>query len=144
MQNGFSGVVYPVNPNAKAVMSVKAYPSVLDVPGDIDLAVIAVPAPLVAKESDECGRKGVRAIVVISDGFKERGPEGAQRERELRDISLGHGMRLVGPNCMGVINTDAAINLNATFSQVYPPRGNAAFLSQSILLWVLGAYGFIG
>jgi len=131
MQNGFSGVVYPVNPNAKAVMSVKAYPSVLDVPGDIDLAVIAVPAPLVAKVTDECGRKGVRAIVVISDGFKERGPEGAQRERELRDISLGHGMRLVGPNCMGVINTDATISLNATFSQVYPPRGNVAFLSQS-------------
>jgi acetyl coenzyme A synthetase (ADP forming)-like protein len=131
MQNGFSGVVYPVNPNAESVMSVKAYPSVLDVPGHIDLAVIAVPAPLVVRVADECGRKGVRAVVVISDGFKERGPEGAERERELRDVSLGHGMRLVGPNCMGVINTDPSVNLNATFSQVYPPRGNVAFLSQS-------------
>jgi acetyl coenzyme A synthetase (ADP forming)-like protein len=131
MQNGFPGVVYPVNPNAEAVMSVRAYPSVLDVPGHVDLAIIAVPAPLVAKVADDCGRKGVHTIVVISDGFKERGPEGAARERELRDITLGYGMRLVGPNCMGVINTDPAVNLNATFSPVYPPRGNVAFLSQS-------------
>jgi acetyl coenzyme A synthetase (ADP forming)-like protein len=131
MQHGFSGVVYPVNPNAEAIMSVKAYPSVLDCPGDVDLALIAVPAPLVAKVTDECGRKGVHGIVVISDGFKERGGEGVQREQELRDIALGHGMRIVGPNCMGVINTDPAINLNATFSQVFPPQGAVAFLSQS-------------
>jgi acetyl coenzyme A synthetase (ADP forming)-like protein len=131
MQNGFSGVVYPINPNAEAIMSVKAYPSVLDIPGDVDMALIAVPAPLVAKVTDECGRKGVRGIVVISDGFKERGGEGVQREQELRDIALGHGMRIVGPNCMGVINTDLATNLNASFSLVYPPPGNVAFLSQS-------------
>lgn len=131
MQNGFSGVVYPVNPNAEAVMSVKAYPSVLDVPGDIDLAVIVVPAQLVTKVADECGRKGVRSIIVISAGFKEKGAEGATRERELRYVTLGHGMRLVGPNCMGVINTDPAIKLNASFSPVYLPRGNVAFLSHS-------------
>jgi len=123
MQNGFSGVVYPVNPNAEAIMSVKAYPSVLDVPGDVDMALIAVPASLVAKVADECGRRAVRSIVVISDGFKERGGEGVQREQELRDIALGHGMRVVGPNCMGIINTDSSVNLNATFSQVYPPPG---------------------
>jgi len=131
MENKFSGVVYPVNPNAESVMSVKAYPSVLDVPGNVDLALIIVPAQFVPKVTDECGSKGVRAIIVISDGFKERGSEGAARERELRDITLGHGMRLVGPNCMGVINTDPAVSLNATFSQIYPPRGNVAFLSQS-------------
>ncbi len=131
MENRFSGVVYPINPNAGAVMSVKAYPSVLDVPGDLDLALIAVPARLVVKVTDECGRKGVRGIVVISDGFKERGGEGIQREQELREIALGHGMRIVGPNCMGVINTDPSINLNASFSPVYPPPGNVAFLSQS-------------
>lgn len=131
MENGFSGILYPVNPNAQAVLSVKAYPSIVEVPGNVDLAVIVVPAPLVTRVADECGRKGVRAIVVISDGFKERGPEGAHRERELRDITLGHGMRLVGPNCMGIINTDTAINLNASFSPVYPPPGNVAFLSQS-------------
>lgn len=137
MKNGFSGVVYPVNPNADVVMSVKAYPSVLDIPGDVELAIIVVAAKLVAKVTDECGRKGVHTIVVISDGFRERGAEGASRERELRNITLGYGMRLVGPNCMGVINTDPAVRLNATFSQVYPPRGNVAFLSQS------GAMGLV-
>ncbi|MBN2187202.1 MAG: GNAT family N-acetyltransferase, partial [Dehalococcoidia bacterium] len=131
MENKFSGVVYPVNPNAESVMSVKAYPSVLDIPGSVDLALIIVPAQFVPKVTDECGRKGVRAIIVISDGFKERGSEGAARERELRDITLGHGMRLVGPNCMGVINTDPTVSLNATFSHIYPPRGNVAFLTQS-------------
>ena len=130
-QHGFSGVVYPVNPNAQAVLAVKAYPSVLEVPGDVDLAVIAVPAQLVPKVADECGRKGAHAVIVISDGFKERGPEGAARERELRDITLGYGMRLVGPNCMGIINTDPTVRMNATFSLVYPPRGNVGFLSQS-------------
>jgi acetyl coenzyme A synthetase (ADP forming)-like protein len=131
LQNNFSGVVYPINPNAPAVLSVKAYPSILDVPGDVDLAIIAVPGPIVNKVADECGHKGVRTLVVISDGFRERGPEGAERERELRSVTLGHGMRLVGPNCMGVINTDSAVNLNASFSPIYPPRGNVAFLSQS-------------
>ncbi|MBI2909547.1 MAG: GNAT family N-acetyltransferase [Chloroflexi bacterium] len=131
LQSRFSGVVYPVNPNAEAVMAVKAYPSVLDVPGSVDLATIAVPAPLVAKVADECGRKGVRALVVISDGFKESGEEGAAREDQLREIALGYGMRLVGPNCMGVINTDPSVNLNSTFSQVFPPAGNVAFLTQS-------------
>ncbi|MDO8635346.1 MAG: GNAT family N-acetyltransferase [Dehalococcoidia bacterium] len=137
LQNGFSGTVYPVNPNAESVMAVKAYPSILDVPGTVDLAIIAVPASAVAKVADECGRKGVRAVVVISDGFKERGPEGASREKELRDVVFGHGMRLVGPNCMGVINTDPQVVLNATFSPVFPPQGNVAFLSQS------GAMGLV-
>lgn len=131
VQSGFSGVVYPVNPKADAILSIKAYPSILEVPGEVDLAIIVVPTLLVAEVADECGRKGVRALVVITDGFKERGPEGAAREEELRDITLGHGMRLVGPNCMGVINTDPAVRLSATFARVYPPRGNIAFLSQS-------------
>ncbi len=127
----FSGVVYPVNPNTDSIMSVKAYHSVLDIPGNVDLAVIAVPAPQVSQVTYECGTKGVRSIIVISDGFKERGPDGAALERAVRDIALGYNMRLVGPNCMGVINTDPTVNLNATFSAVYPSRGNVAFLSQS-------------
>jgi len=136
-QSGFSGKVYPVNPNVDSLMSLKTYPSVLAIPGDVDMAVIAVPAKLVAKVADECGHKGVHTLIVISDGFKEVGPEGASRERELRDIALGHGMRIIGPNCMGVINTDPSIKLNATFSLVYPPVGNVAFLSQS------GAMGLV-
>jgi acetyl coenzyme A synthetase (ADP forming)-like protein len=131
MQSGFSGVVYPVNPNAESIMAVRSYPSVLDIAGPVDLAVVAVPARLVIKVTDECGRKGVHSIVVVSDGFSERGGEGTHREEELRDNALGHGMRLVGPNCMGVINTDPTVNLNASFSQIYPPQGNVAFLTQS-------------
>ena len=131
LQNDFSGIVYPVNPNADAILSVKSYPSVLDIPGDVDMAIIAVPARAVNKVADECGQKGVRAIIVISDGFRERSPEGAALEEDLRNITLSYGMRLVGPNCMGVINTNPAVRLNATFSQVYPSPGNVAFLSQS-------------
>ena len=137
MEGGFTGVVYPVNPKADAIMAVKAYPSILDVPGEVDLAIIIVPTQFVAKVADECGRKGVRAIIVITDGFKERGPEGAAREEELRDVALGHGMRLVGPNCMGILTTDPEVRLNASFSRIYPPRGNIAFLSQS------GAMGLV-
>ncbi len=136
-KSGFSGKVYPVNPHADSLMSLKTYPSVLDISGDVDMAVIAVPAKLVADVADECGRKGVHTLIVISDGFKEVGPEGASREKELREIALAHGMRIVGPNCMGVINTDPSIKLNATFSPVYPPAGNVAFLSQS------GAMGLV-
>jgi acetyl coenzyme A synthetase (ADP forming)-like protein len=131
LQNGFSGIVYPVNPNTEAVLSVKSYPSVLDIPGNVDMAIIAVPAAVVSKVADECGRKGVRALIVISDGFRERGPEGLAREEELRNVILSYGMRLIGPNCMGVINTNPAIRMNATFSQVYPAAGSVAFLSQS-------------
>jgi acetyl coenzyme A synthetase (ADP forming)-like protein len=137
IQSGFSGKVYPVNPNADSLMSLKTYHSILAIPGDIDMAVIAVPAKMVAKVADECGHKGVHTLVVISDGFKEVGPEGASREKEIRDIALGHGMRIIGPNCMGVINTDPSVRLNATFSPVYPPAGNVAFLSQS------GAMGLV-
>ncbi len=137
MQGDFSGVAYPVNPRAEAILSVKAYPSVLDVPGPVDMALVVVPANLVVGVADECGRKGVRALIVISDGFKESGSEGALREQELRLVTLGHGMRLVGPNCMGVINTDPAVSLNATFSRTRPRAGNIAFLSQS------GAMGLI-
>jgi acetate---CoA ligase (ADP-forming) len=131
LQSGYAGIVYPVNPNTEAVLSVKSYPSVLDITGKVDMAIIAVPAAIVNRVADECGRKGVRALIVISDGFRERGLEGAAREEELRNITLGYGMRLVGPNCMGVINTDPAVGLNATFSQIYPKAGNVAFLSQS-------------
>ena len=131
VENGFTGVVYPVNPKADQVMAIKAYPSILDVPGEVDMGVIVVPTQLVARVAKDCGLKGVHALVVISDGFKERGPEGAIKEEELRDITLGHGMRLVGPNCMGVINTSPAVKMNASFSPTYPSAGNVAFLSQS-------------
>ena len=130
-QSGFSGVIYPVNPNATSVGSVRAYPSVTEIPDDVELAVIVVPARMVVRTVDECGRKGVRSVIVISDGFRETGAEGAAREEELRLFTLWHGMRLVGPNCMGVINTHPDISMNASFSPYYPAHGNIAFLSQS-------------
>jgi len=83
------------------------------IPGPVDMAILAVPAPVVLKVAEECGQKGVKGLIVISDGFKEAGPEGAARERELREIALGHGMRNRRPNCMGVLNTDPAISMNA-------------------------------
>ena len=131
IESGYVGAVYPVNPNIEVVSSIKTFPSVLAILGEVEMAVIAVPAPAVLKVAEECGQKGVKGLIVISDGFKESGPEGAARERELREIALGHGMRVVGPNCMGVINTDPSINMNATFSPAVNSPGNVSFLSQS-------------
>jgi acetyl coenzyme A synthetase (ADP forming)-like protein len=131
VEGGFTGTVYPVNPNAESIMSIKAYPSVLDITDDIEMAIIAVPAKLVAKIAEECGTKGVRALIVISDGFREVGPEGAMLEEQLTGIIRKYGMRVVGPNCMGIINTDDSVKMNATFSPVFPPPGNVAFMSQS-------------
>jgi len=127
----FNGVVYPVNPNAEVVASVKAYPSVLDIPGEIDMAVIIVPAKMVHHIAEQCGRKGVKGIVVISAGFGESGAEGIERQQRLIEIAHRYGMRMVGPNCMGIINTDPHVNMNATFSPIFPPAGNIALGSQS-------------
>jgi acetyl coenzyme A synthetase (ADP forming)-like protein len=134
--HGYTGVVYPVNPKAKSILGVKAYPSVLDIPDEIDLAVIIVPAIAVANVLEDCGRKGVRAAIVISAGFKEIGEEGAQRERELQQIAQRYGIALLGPNCLGIINTDPAVSLNATFAPGMPRQGNIAFISQSGALGV--------
>jgi len=131
IESGYVGAVYPVNPNIEVVSSIKTYPSVLAIPGEVEMAILAVPAPVVLKVAEECGQKGVRGLIVISDGFKESGPEGAAAERELREIAFGYGMRIVGPNCMGVINTDPTINMNATFSPAVNQPGNVSFLSQS-------------
>jgi acetyl coenzyme A synthetase (ADP forming)-like protein len=129
--HSFEGVVYPVNPKAQVVQSVQAYPTIEAVPGPVDLAVIVVPAPATLEVLDACGRKGVRAAVVISAGFKETGDEGAARERALVACARGHGMRLIGPNCLGVLNTEPAVKLDATFAPTYPPAGRVAFSSQS-------------
>ncbi len=129
--HGFQGPVYPVNPKAAFVQSMPAYPSIEAVPGPVDLAVVVVPAAAAPEVLEACGRAGVRAAVVISAGFKETGEEGAARERALLAIARRHGMRLVGPNCLGVLNTEPAVRLDATFSPTYPPAGRVAFSSQS-------------
>jgi acetyl coenzyme A synthetase (ADP forming)-like protein len=131
LTTGFNGPVHPVNPKASVVQSVVAYPSVLDVPGPVDLAIIVVPAAAVSEVVRGCARKGVRALVVISSGFAEAGPEGNERQRELLKVCRSSGMRLIGPNCMGILNTSPDVRLNATFAPTYPPTGRVGFLSQS-------------
>ena len=129
--HGFAGVVYPVNPRAPVVQSVRAYPDLAHLPGPVDLALIAVPAAQVLEAVRACAAHGVQGVVVISAGFKEVGDEGAARERELVEVVRAHGMRLVGPNCLGVVNTEPAVRLDATFAPVFPPPGKVAFSSQS-------------
>jgi acetyltransferase len=128
---GYSGCVYPINAKAKSVLGVRAYNSVLDVPDDVDLAVVLVPAGMVPQVLQEAGRKGCKGAIVISAGFKEVGGEGVALERQLWDIAQSYGMGIIGPNCFGVINTDPAISLNATFSRSFPSAGRIAFISQS-------------
>src|SRR5215208_516964 len=136
VRHGFTGAVYPVNPSAAAVHSIRAYPGVAALPDVPDVAVVVVPKQHVLGVAEECGRLGVRGLVVISAGFKETGPEGMERERELMAVVRRHGMRMVGPNCMGVINTAPAVSMNATFAPTMPPFGRAAFVSQSGALGV--------
>ncbi len=131
IEHAFAGAVYPVNPKTTVVQSVRAYPSVTDLPEAVDLAVVVVPAALVAGVLEACGQKGVKAAIVISAGFKEVGGEGVTRESELLAIVRKHGMRLIGPNCLGVLNTEAAVRMDATFAPTYPPAGRVAFSSQS-------------
>jgi acetyl coenzyme A synthetase (ADP forming)-like protein len=131
VRHRFTGVVYPVNPKAKAIHSILAYPSVGSIPGPVDMAIIVVPKEHVLSVVGECGEKGVKGVVVISAGFKEVGGEGVRREEDLLAVVKHHGMRLVGPNCMGLMNTSPDVSMNATFAPSMPPRGATSFLSQS-------------
>jgi acetyl coenzyme A synthetase (ADP forming)-like protein len=131
LAGNFSGPVYPVNPSASSVASVRAYPSILDVPDQVDMAVITVPAADVLDVVEQCARKAVRGLVVITAGFAEIGGEHVSTEHELVEIVRRYGMRMVGPNCMGVINTNPAVQMNATFAPFAAPSGRVGFLSQS-------------
>jgi acetate---CoA ligase (ADP-forming) len=131
LDGGFNGPLYPVNPKTKVVGSVRAYPTIGDVPDEVDLAYIVVPQAFVIDVARQCAAAGVRGIVVISAGFSETGDEGAKLEAELLGIVRDSGMRMVGPNCMGLLNTAPSVQLNGTFAPVYPPAGNVAMSSQS-------------
>lgn len=128
---GFQGPVFPVHPHAASVAGVPCWPSVTEVPGDVDLAIVAVPAASVPGVVAACGDKGVGALVVVSAGFADAGPEGAEAERRITRAAHGWGMRVVGPNCFGVLNSDPAVQLNATFAPECPRRGRVGFASQS-------------
>ena len=131
LQAGYRGVVYPVNPTWKSVSGVRCYASVDDLPEVPDLGFLIVPAAGVASVVESLGKLGTKGVVVISSGFREIGGEGVAREEELIRLSRKFRMSVVGPNCFGVINTDPAMSLNATFSESLPPKGNIGFVSQS-------------
>jgi acetyl coenzyme A synthetase (ADP forming)-like protein len=127
----FRGPVYPVNPRAAVVGCIRAYPSVRDLPEPVDLAVVAVPRDAVLGVVDDCAARGVRALVVLTAGFAEAGVEGRALQARLVEAVRGYGMRMVGPNCLGLLNADPAVRLNASFSPVFPPAGRVAMSSQS-------------
>jgi len=131
LEAGFQGPVYPVNAKTDVVQSVAAYRSILDCPGPVDLVFIVVPSPVVLTVARECAQKGVRALVVISAGFAEASEAGSVMQQELVEICREAGMRLIGPNCMGIINTDPLVSLNGQFSPYKPIPGKIGFLSQS-------------
>jgi acetyltransferase len=142
LQHGYSGAVYPINPKATEILGCKVYPDLVTVPSNIDLAVIALPAAAVMDVMEQCGRKRVDSVVIISAGFKEVGPHGARLEQELARLASKLGIRVVGPNCLGLIDTKSS--LNASFAAGMPLGGNIGFFSQSgalcvaILDWALG------
>lgn len=142
VSHGFRGAVYPVNPKATEILGLRCYPDILAVPDPVELAVLVLPAALCPAVLDACGRRGIRAAIVISGGFREVGPKGAALEAELVRIARHYGMRLIGPNCVGTL--DAHTGLNTTFIRTMPQPGAIAFVSQSgaicggILEWTAG------
>ncbi|TCK21671.1 bifunctional GNAT family N-acetyltransferase/acetate--CoA ligase family protein [Pseudonocardia endophytica] len=131
LRAGFSGPVYPVNPDARSVRGVRAYPSVIDIPDEVDLAVVAIPAAGIDDVMDDCLAKGVRALVVISSGFADAGGGGTVAERRLVAEARAHGMRVVGPNALGVANAAPDVRLNATLAPLIPGHGRTGFFCQS-------------
>lgn len=127
----FQGEIYPINPKADSIEGFKAYASVLDVPGNIDFAVLIIPKQFVLDTLAQCNEKGIKGICIISAGFKETGKEGAELELELLAKLKEYGMRCVGPNCLGLINTNDNVRLDATFAEALPVKGDIAFVSQS-------------
>ncbi|MEK6650740.1 MAG: acetate--CoA ligase family protein [Bacteroidota bacterium] len=131
LRDRFQGTIYPVSPKEHSVAGVRAYKYVLDIPDPIDLAVIVFPSSVVNLAFEQCGQKGVKGVIIISAGFKEVGGAGVQREEEIKQIAAKYGIPLIGPNCLGVINTDPAVHLNASFARRMPREGSIGFLSQS-------------
>ena len=131
LTSGYTGVLYPVAPFKRSIYAVKAYRYVLDIPDEVDQAVIVYPGNVCHKAVQQCGEKGVKSIIMISAGFREVGPEGVKREAKVKEICDQYGMKLIGPNCLGVINTDPTSMLNASFARKMPEQGRIAFLSQS-------------
>lgn len=131
LQAELNGIIYPVNPREVNIGSIKAYKYVIDIPDPVDLAVIVFPSSVCDRALEQCGEKGIKAVIIISAGFKEVGEKGLEREEQIKAIAEKWDMSFIGPNCLGVINTDPASKLNASFARKFPAEGNIAFLSQS-------------
>lgn len=131
LNGGYQGVLYPVNPRLKSVQSVKAYPRIADIPDEVDLAVIIVPANLVAGVLEEAGKGKVKGAIIITAGFKEIGGAGIKLEEDLKEVVKKYSIRVVGPNCLGITNNSSSVSMNASFAQKMPRPGNLAFVSQS-------------
>ena len=129
--NGFKGIVYPISPSREQVFYKKAYKTVLDVPKSIDLAVIVIKNTLVAQVLEECGKKKIKGVIIITAGFKEVDEEGARREEEIKSISKKYNIQVIGPNCLGVMNLDPKTMMNSTFLKITPKSGTIALVSQS-------------
>ena len=127
----FKGEIYPVNPKGGIIEGFQAYTSILEVPGEVDLAVIVVNSKFVLQTIDDCNKKGIKGLCIITAGFKETGKEGAELERQLLEKVREYGMRCVGPNCLGVLNTKPEVSMDATFAESLPVRGDIGFVSQS-------------
>ena len=127
----FNGKIYPVNPKGGIIEGLQAYTSVLEVPGEVDLAIIVVNAKFVLSTIDQCHEKGIKGLCIITAGFKETGAEGAELEKQLLEKVRAYGMRCVGPNCLGVVNTHPDIRMDGCFAESLPERGNIGFVSQS-------------
>lgn len=131
LKYGYTGTIYPINPKDTEIQGLPAYKSVLDVPGDIDMAVIVINSKYVLSTIDQCNQKGIKGVVIISAGFKETGEAGKELETALVNKLNEYGMTCVGPNCLGVVNTDPAVKLDACFAETLPIRGDIGFVSQS-------------
>jgi 4-hydroxybutyrate---CoA ligase (ADP-forming) len=131
IRNDYKGKVYPITPSHTTVFGIKAYKSVLDVPEDIDLAVIITPNRIVPSVMDEVGKKRIGGAIIISAGFKETGEQGEMLEKDVQSIARRYGTRIIGPNCLGVMSLSENNKINATFLKVTPEHGNIALVSQS-------------
>jgi len=129
LNSGYSGQTYPINPKSAEILGLECYKSVLDIPGPVDVAIIVIPNRFVAGVLEQCGQKGIKGVVIITAGFREAGREGVKMERELVSIAHKYGIRLIGPNCLGIIDT--VLPLNGSFAVGMPKKGNIGFMSQS-------------
>src|SRR5512136_3119395 len=131
LDGGYQGILYPVNPKAKSIHGVKAYPSILEIPDEVDMAVLIVPTGQVANTIEEAAKKNIKGCMVITAGFKEIGGQWVELERNVKSVAKAHGIRLLGPNCLGAANTNPNVRMNASFASTMPIPGNIAFISQS-------------